>query len=155
VSRNVFVGVAVVGATLLVAGIIAITVYFYHQHQVEAAFELQRQQLADHIRWLNETVTVTLSNPTGGMATLWTATPAGTNPDGSTLFTYNQACSADPHQSCNTNVYDHRGVQVRSVTQYIFLGSAPSPWQAARAGGLTISAYRKTSDTNCCYMSNP
>jgi hypothetical protein len=103
--------------------------------------------------YMNATTSVTLNNPTGGTATLYTAIANGQMPDGSTNWIRNAACVAAPHTSCSAEVYEHRSIHLLVVTQYIFLGSVAAPDQLVRDDAPNIlSAYHSTSDSNCCYM---
>jgi hypothetical protein len=151
-SRNTFVLLVAV----LVVGLLYLAYRTYESHEAELRAQEQAARLRVQIAWENATTTVTLSNPTGGTATLQTATPAGKNVDGSTSWQYNEACSAAPHQTCTTTIYQHRDVRVKALTRYIFLGTVDSPWQPVTAGRtVVISAWKSNSDDHCCYLSNP
>lgn len=126
----------------------ALTVMRQQHHDIvmqaqTAALQSQREAeeraARAHQTWLAETVTVTLQNHTAGEEALWTATAAGTNADGSTMWTYNEACSAAAWQSCSTQVYDHRGIMIHGAGPY----SASNPnwaWQAVQTSDMTLTA---------------
>jgi len=62
--------------------------------------------------FLNARTSAKLNNPTGGTATLFTATPQGVLPDGSTNWLRHAACVAEPHTSCTIIVYAHRSIHL-------------------------------------------
>ncbi len=78
----------------------------------KAQLEGAERAAAEHAKWLEETVTVSLVNDSSSNTGLWTATPNGTNTDGSTIWAYNQACVALPGQTCSSQFFDHRGILI-------------------------------------------
>lgn len=109
----------------------------------QAAWQAQVQKnerdAEQHLRWLNETVPVSVTNESSSPVTLWTATPAGTNADGSPIFTYNALCTAAVGGTCSSMVYDHRGIQVHGAGPWSSY-NANWPWQPVTEGGVTLTA---------------
>lgn len=135
-------------ALALICGAIWTANYAYtlaKERQSEAAAETQRVAAAakaaaearaveQHIQWLNDRVTVSLSNESSASVTLWSATPTGTNADGSTIYTYNTLCTAAVGVTCSSMVYDHRGILVHGATLWSSY-NANWPWQSVVEGG--------------------
>jgi hypothetical protein len=139
--------IVLTGSGLLVVNY-ALTIVAQRQRATiaEAArVALQAHQLAEQraaqVReaWLNETVTVTLQNHTSADEALWTATPAGTNADGSTTWTYNEACVATSWQDCSASIYDHRGIMIHGSGTWS--ANNPNwPWQVVQTSDMTLTA---------------
>jgi len=139
--------IALAGTGLLVVNY-ALTIAAQTQHaaavEAERAALQTRQFAAERVAqareaWLDETVTVTLQNHTSSEEALWTASPAGTNADGSTTWTYNEACVAASWQACSANIYDHREIMVHGSGTW----SADNPnwpWQSVQTNDMTLTA---------------
>jgi Flp pilus assembly protein TadG len=146
----------------LIAGSVATANYVYgvvraHEAEVEAAAanaamqtrieanqraaEEQQREAQERIERMNETAVVSLANgSTSGTVYLWTATPNGTNADGSTVYTYNEVCGALPGQSCSANVYVNRGVQVKISGSSWSPNNPNSQWEVVPQEGLPLTA---------------
>jgi hypothetical protein len=127
----------------------ALTVFQQREKEAEtaaqqAAWQAQLQKnerdADQRAKFLNETVPVSLTNESSSPVTLWSATPNGTNADGSPVFTYNALCTAPVGGTCTSMVYDHRGVQVHGATLWSSY-NANWPWQAVVEGGGTLVAH--------------
>ena len=109
----------------------------------QAAFQAQLQKnerdAEQRAKFLSETVSVSLTNESSSKVTLWSATPAGTNADGSPMWTYNALCTAPIGGTCSSLVYDHRGIQVHGAT--LWSANNPNwPWQPVTEGAVNLTA---------------
>jgi len=123
------------------------------KHAAELAAREAAMQLAIREAYLNVKTSATLTNRTGGTATLYTALPNGTLPDGTTSWLRNAACEAAPHGTCTIEVYAHRGIRAYPVTQYSYLGLvAGFEIGISDRGPNEREAAHARSDSNCCYL---
>lgn len=127
---------------VLIAGLVWVGNYVvttFEQRQRDAALaaqeavararlEAEEQAAAQHASWLAETVTISLVNDSSYTTGLWTATPNGTNADGSTIWSYNEACGALPGQTCSSQVYDHRGILITAHSGTPYWQNATWHW---------------------------
>lgn len=125
----------------------------YAKHEADVKLQADIDAEARRIAYLAVETSVTMNNQTGGTATLFTATPNGRLADGSTDWIQNPACTAGPHEKCSVNVYAHRGIQVYSKTNYVYLGVVTSHSTPIMNDiPTTIEAWHNTSDDHCCFL---